>query len=143
MADGLQFYQLRNVPRLEDCQSTIEFCLWMNSLFDALNEKVHGVTPGDHHFTVSVICGFITDVLRNFMHFWRIFHCLENSSRWLDEWETKVNEGVLPKSSYLTRETAEGLRVALRPTIDLIVAFTNAGFDSICTGRINQDPLEV
>lgn len=57
VADGLQFYKSRGVAGLEDCESTIQFCLWMNSLFDALNEKVNGVTPGDDHFIVSVICG--------------------------------------------------------------------------------------
>lgn len=54
MADGLKFYQRRNIPGLEHCDSTINFTTIMNDMFDALNAKCpyEGVRPGSKNFQV-------------------------------------------------------------------------------------------
>ena len=55
----------------------------------------------------------------------------------------KMN-GLITDGKFLTKQTAEGLRVTLHAmkeiTIDLI---ENHGFSYVLSGRINQDALEV
>lgn len=62
----------------------------------------------------------------------------------LNEWENKVNTNCIPKSAFLTKETAEGLRMTLSSTLDLIKDLVNNyAFPYVLTGKINQDALEV
>lgn len=62
----------------------------------------------------------------------------------MDKWEQYVDNGAIPENYFLTKQTAEGLRVTLKSTLDLVQYLTlNAGFDYVSTGRLNQDPLEV
>lgn len=37
------------LPGLESCDSTSQFCLWINNLFDALNRNPHSGTSQFHH----------------------------------------------------------------------------------------------
>lgn len=48
MASGLRFYK-HYVPNLQDCDSTVNFCEWINALFDALNrtKSNEGMTIGE------------------------------------------------------------------------------------------------
>ncbi|KAF0746350.1 Uncharacterized protein FWK35_00019825, partial [Aphis craccivora] len=39
---------------------------------------------------------------------------------WLNEWESNLNNGFITKSEFLTKTTAEGLRISLQSTIDYI-----------------------
>lgn len=48
------------------------------------------------------------------------------------------------KNNFLTPQTADGLRVTIKSTLDLVKYLTtNVGFSSVLTGRLNQDSLEV
>lgn len=69
---------------------------------------------------------------------------LEDALRRLNEWEKKVELSILPLSSFLTHQTAEGLRVTLQSTMDIVCYLTEKyQFPYVLTGRLNQDPLEV
>lgn len=62
----------------------------------------------------------------------------------LNTWEQYVENGNIPEKYFLTRQTTEGLRVTIKSTLDLVqYLIRNAGFDSVLTGRLNQDSLEV
>ncbi|XP_071640111.1 uncharacterized protein [Temnothorax longispinosus] len=122
VAKGLRFYKGRE-PELQDCEPTANFCKWMNDMFDALNRTnpIDGVTPGNSDFEV-----------------------IEESLKKLDAWEKQVREKKLSNDLFLTKPTAEGLRVTLKSMLDLITYLTeHCGFSYVLTGRINQDPLEV
>lgn len=62
----------------------------------------------------------------------------------LNEWEKAVDDKLISRDLFLTRQTAEGLRVTLKSTLELIDYLTkDCGFPYVLTGRINQDCLEV
>jgi len=50
----------------------------------------------------------------------------------------KINE-----SDFLTKQTAEGLRVTIQSTIDLTKYLLDIGFYYVLTNKMNQDKLEV
>lgn len=50
---------------------------------------------------------------------------------------------IISKKNFLTKETAEGLRVTLNSTIELIEYLHNVGFDYVLTAKANQDRIEV
>lgn len=54
MASGLRFYK-HFLPDLKDCDSTANFCEWINALFDALNrtKSTEGVAIEDEYYKVS------------------------------------------------------------------------------------------
>jgi len=54
-----------------------------------------------------------------------------------------VKSGVISRHSFLTPETAEGLRVTLQSTLDIIEYLHSIGYQYILTAKINQDRLEV
>jgi len=62
--------------------------------------------------------------------------------KWLDSWESQILTGEVTEKLFLTKSTAEGLRVTLNSNIAnyLVEKF---GFKYILTGKINQDALEV
>lgn len=69
---------------------------------------------------------------------------IEESLQKLDAWEEQVDNNHLSKDVFLTKQTAEGLRVTLQSSLDIIRYLTeNCGCEYVLTGRINQDPLEV
>jgi len=39
--------------------------------------------------------------------------------KWLDSWESKVTDGLISSNEFLTQQTAEGLRVTIKSTIEL------------------------
>ena len=123
MADGLKLYMTQGTPRLQDCLATSQFCLKINNMFDSLNRKIpaHGVRPGSKDYTI-----------------------IEDSIRWLNDWEDNYKSGKIDSSEFLTKNTAEGLRVTLHSALDLCVYVTEKySFSYLLTGKINQDSLEV
>lgn len=56
MAHGLRFYK-NFLPELQNCDSTANFCEWINNLFDALNrnKSSSGVTIEDKDYKVNLI----------------------------------------------------------------------------------------
>lgn len=62
----------------------------------------------------------------------------------MDQWENLMEEGIITNNEFLTRQTAEGLRVTLRSMIDITLYLTSKfSFLCILSGNINQDALEV
>ncbi|KAJ3640483.1 hypothetical protein Zmor_003777 [Zophobas morio] len=91
-------------------------------MFDSLNRKIpaHGVRPGSKDYTI-----------------------IEDSIRWLNDWEDNYKSGKIDSSEFLTKNTAEGLRVTLHSALDLCVYVTEKySFSYLLTGKINQDSLE-
>lgn len=69
---------------------------------------------------------------------------LENTLTWLNDWEKRVIDKVIKPNHFLTSNTAEGLRVTLKSTMDICCYLKdNYDFKYVLTGKINQDPLEV
>ena len=55
-----------------------------------------------------------------------------------------MNDGSLSPDDFLTPQTAEGLRMTLKSTLDLSkYLLQNLKMEAVYTGRINQDSLEV
>ena len=57
----------------------------------------------------------------------------------LDEWESEVNAGIISKDDFLTKDTAQGLRVTLHSTLNLIEFLHSVGYKYVLTAKINQD----
>lgn len=58
--------------------------------------------------------------------------------------ENNLNNNLIKEEEFLTKQTAEGLRVTLRSTIDLVNYLLNdCGFAYVLTSKLNQDCLEV
>jgi len=63
---------------------------------------------------------------------------------WLNNWELKVETGEVQQDQFLSDNTAEGLRVTLNSTIEIIkYLIEEFNFSYILTGKITQDNLEV
>ncbi|KAF0750453.1 Uncharacterized protein FWK35_00013683 [Aphis craccivora] len=107
---------------LENCDSTINFCIKFNEMFDALNRKVpfQGVHPDTNDYKV-----------------------LQDTLKWLNNWEMRVKIEELNEQNFLTSNAAEGLRVTLNSTIDIIPYLIEVyNFSYVLTGKITQDNLE-
>jgi len=62
----------------------------------------------------------------------------------LDEWEKNFQQGLIQEKEFLTKSTAESLRITLKSTIDLVTFLLNdCGFNYVLTSKLNQDALEV
>lgn len=63
---------------------------------------------------------------------------------WLDEWEKNFEQALIQEKEFLTKNTAESLRITLKSTIDLVTyLLNNCGFNYVLTSKLNQDALEV
>lgn len=63
---------------------------------------------------------------------------------WLDLWEDHVLNDSIPEDEFLTKSTAEGLRVTIKSIIDLSKhLLEECGFKYVLTSKMNQDRLEV
>lgn len=71
------------------------------------------------------------------------FKVLKNTLIWLNEWESNLLKNRITENNFLTKTTAEGLRITINSTLDLINELHNSGFDYVLTSKINQDCLEV
>lgn len=73
-----------------------------------------------------------------------IVKVLNDALEWLDNWENNLNNNLIKEEEFLTKQTAEGLRVTLKSTIDLVNYLLNdCGFAYVLTSKFNQDCLEV
>lgn len=72
-----------------------------------------------------------------------VLKVLENSLIWLNSWETNLVNKLITDDQFLTKNTAEGLRITIKSSIDLINQLHNCGFDYVLTSKINQDCIEV
>ncbi|KYN13650.1 hypothetical protein ALC57_14163 [Trachymyrmex cornetzi] len=90
IARGLRFYK-NFLPELKDCDSTANFCDWINDLFDALNQSKFSA---------------------------------EKSLKKLNNWEEQVDNDAISEDNFLTKQTADGLRVTIKSTLDLIKYLT-------------------
>ena len=68
---------------------------------------------------------------------------LENTLIWLNDWETNVMNKLITEDNFLTKNTAEGLRVTIKSTLDLINVLHTCSFDYVLTSKFNQDCVEV
>ena len=72
------------------------------------------------------------------------FQTIREGITFLDKWESEMKDGIIKADDFLTPETAEGLRVTLHSTLELIEFLHNvAGFKYVLTAKFNQDRLEV
>lgn len=68
---------------------------------------------------------------------------LKNALVWLDNWESNVIKNLISEDKFLTKNTAEGLRITIKSSIDIINYLHTCGFDYVLTSKINQDCVEV
>ncbi|XP_077502979.1 uncharacterized protein LOC144113650 [Amblyomma americanum] len=80
VAKGILFYAKRGAPRLTNVEPTVEFTLFLNDLFDALNRRF----PAEG---LKLEC--------------KDFGVLESASEWLDSWEQQVVSGEIHKYLFL------------------------------------------
>ncbi|XP_039314971.1 uncharacterized protein LOC113005139 [Solenopsis invicta] len=111
VAKGLRFYS--SYREIEDSTAIADFCEWMNFMFDALNRREYqnGLKVGNKDFLL-----------------------LQESLNRLDQWENLMEERIITTNEFLTRQTAEGLRVTLRSMIDITLYLTSK-FNFSCIVR--------
>lgn len=69
---------------------------------------------------------------------------MKESLQFLNNWEDMFHNRKITEDQFLTANTAEGLRVTLQLTLDIIeYLITRYNFTYVLTGQINQDALEV
>lgn len=68
---------------------------------------------------------------------------MKNALVWLDNWESNVTKNLISEDKFLTKNTAEGLRITIQSSIDIINYLHTCGFDYVLTYKINQDCVEV
>ncbi|KAH9377962.1 hypothetical protein HPB48_015074 [Haemaphysalis longicornis] len=122
VADGLEFFSARGTDDLQNVKGTVLFTKKFNDLFDALNRNhpKEGITNGSKDLRV----------LASFLH-------------WLNTWEKEAASGKIARASFLTDQTAEGLRVTVLSTLELSrYLLKSCGFKYVLTGKFNQDVLE-
>lgn len=122
VAKGLEFYSRRKTEGLQDVKATMDFTLRFNDLFDALNRNnpKEGISFGSKDLRV-----------------------LASSLHWLNNWEKEVVCGKTLRSSLLTCQTAEGLRVTILSTLEITrYLLKECQFKYVLTGKFNQDVLE-
>lgn len=73
-----------------------------------------------------------------------MFKVLKEALEWLNNWELNVKKKLIKEDEFLTRQTAEGLRMTIKSTIDLTNYLLNInGYAYVLTAKTNQDCLEV
>ena len=71
------------------------------------------------------------------------FSSLEDAINFIDTWEQNLIDKKISESQFLTNQTSEGLRVAIKSTIELTNQLLEDGFHYVQTNKMNQDKLEV
>ena len=77
------------------------------------------------------------------MIFIEILQTIKNAITFLDTWESEVKNLTIAEAAFLSKDTAEGLRVTLQSTLDIIHLLHRAGYKYVLTAKVNQDKLEV
>lgn len=58
--------------------------------------------------------------------------------------EKNFEQALIQEKEFLTKNTADSLRITLKSTIDLVTfLLNNCGFNYVLTSKLNQDALEV
>ncbi|KAF0736554.1 Uncharacterized protein FWK35_00031513, partial [Aphis craccivora] len=117
---GLNIYRQRLTEELEDSEPTAMFSLYLNNLFDCFNRRYPG--EGIKHSSPDI--DKVPIIL-------------------IDSWEMEVSKNMILPDNYLTKETAEGLRVTLQSMFAFIEYLYTVGFDFVLTSKANQDKIEV
>lgn len=69
---------------------------------------------------------------------------LENTLKWLNDWEDQVTEQNISKEEFLSQSTADGLRVSIISTIELSkYLLEQCKFKYVLSSKFNQDKIEV
>jgi len=69
---------------------------------------------------------------------------LKQGLLWIKEWESNLKNNFIHESEFLTKTTADGLKITIQSTIDLVNDLLNDyGFIYVLTAKLNQDRLEV
>jgi len=72
------------------------------------------------------------------------FQILKDNLNWINCWEDQVENKYITKDEYLTQNTADGLRVTIKSTLELTeYLLEKCGFKFVLTSKMNQDKLEV
>lgn len=127
---------------MNDCEATIIFSKRINDLFDALNRRysLEGIRENSNDFKVSKTSAIACVVT---LSLWYNCKVLEDSLQFLNKWENMVIDGKIKDEEFLTRSTADGLRVTILSTIELSNYLLKNKFKYVLTAKMNQDPLEV
>jgi hypothetical protein len=116
-ADALSRLKDKNLPGLEDCEPTIQFCMRINRVSDILNSnsRLNALRPNSEQQ-----------------------QDLEDFLIYLDLWKSCSEPNF-----FLTNSTADGLKATINTTLNLLKYCTEElGYKYLMTTRINQDPLE-
>ena len=69
---------------------------------------------------------------------------MQESLKWLNDWEKAKINGDIQENEFLTSVTACGLRLSINSTMDLCKYMNDKyGFKYLLTGKVNQENLEV
>ncbi|CAH1731085.1 unnamed protein product [Aphis gossypii] len=123
VAAGLKYYrEYQKVPELENSLETENFSNLFNNIFDALNRKfpAEGIRQNSKDFKV-----------------------LEDGITFINSWEQNLLDQKIMESEFLTKQTADGLRVTMKSTIELAKYLLQSGFRYVLSNKMNQDRLEV
>lgn len=72
------------------------------------------------------------------------FRVLKDLLDYLNNWKQNLIKNIIKEDNFLTKQTSEGLRVAINSTIELVNYIINdCGFAYVLTNKFNQDCLEV
>ncbi|KAF0721309.1 Uncharacterized protein FWK35_00027338, partial [Aphis craccivora] len=123
VSTGLKYYRdYVKVPELRDCEETEHFSKMFNDIFDSLNRK------------------FPAEGIRKYSNYFKV---LEDTLKFIDEWELNVVNKKIEEHNFLTKQTAEGLRVTIKSTMELSKYFLEEiGFKYVLSNKMNQDKLE-
>ncbi|KAF0734603.1 Transposable element P transposase [Aphis craccivora] len=68
---------------------------------------------------------------------------LKEALEWLNYWETNLKKYIIKDDEFLTKQTADGLRITIKSTLDLIYYLLNECiFSYVLTYKMNQNCLE-
>lgn len=69
---------------------------------------------------------------------------LKEALDWINSWESNLNNNDIEKNDFLTSNTADGLKITLKSTLDAVnYLLYEKKFAYVLTSKFNQDCLEV
>ncbi|KAL4143141.1 hypothetical protein QTP88_005505 [Uroleucon formosanum] len=119
----MQDKEHQHIEELKHSEETEKFTCIFNSVFDALN------------------CRYPAEEIRSSCS--KDIQVLEETTSWLNDWESHVIKGNIKKDEFLANSTANGLRITMKSTIDLLnFLLQTCGFKYVLTNKMNQDRME-
>lgn len=65
---------------------------------------------------------------------------LKEALTWINTWESNLNNNLIKKDDFLTQATADGLKITIKSTIDIVDYLLNkCNFMYVLTAKLNQD----